>query len=118
MRVLCGVLAVVLILFAAVQYNDSDALFWALAYGAGAAWCALAAFRPALLRTGPSRWLLAGSVVLAGIGVLVFWPDVDRWWSIDVWWPEVSGETSREGMGMMILAVSVLVAASFGLRRA
>lgn len=117
MRVLCGILCVMLIGFTAVQYNDPDALFWASAYGAGAIWCGLAALRPALLRRGPARWLVAASVVLAGVGVVVFWPDADRWWSIDVWWPKVSGETSREGMGMMILAVCVLIAASFGLRR-
>lgn len=118
MRVLCGILCVVLIGFAAVQYNDPDALLWGTAYGAGAAWCGLAALRPALLHRTPARWLLAASVVLAGVGLAVFWPDADRWWSMDVWWPEASGETSREGMGMMVLAVAVLLAATFGLRRA
>jgi hypothetical protein len=118
MRVLCGVLAVVLALFAAVQYNDPDALFWGAMYGAGGAWCALAALRPALLRTGVARGALVLSLGLAAWGVVAFFPDAERWWSIDVWWPQVSGEASREGMGMMILAAAVAAATLVGLRRA
>jgi hypothetical protein len=118
MRVLCGVLAALLILFAAVQWNDPDALFWASIYAAGAVWCALAAFRPALLRTAPARGLMAVSAALALWGTVAFWPDAERWWAIDVWWPEQSGEGAREGMGMMILAAAVVAAASVGLRRA
>ena len=118
MRVLCGVLALLLILFAAAQLNDPDILFWAAIYGAGAVWCGLAAFRPALLQTGVARALLVVSLCLAVWGVVVYFPDVERWWSIDVWWPEQSGETSREGMGMMVLAAAVAAAALVGLRRA
>jgi hypothetical protein len=118
MRVLCGVLAVLLILFAMVQYNDPDALFWGAIYAAAAVWCALAAFSPGLLRTGPARGLLVLSLALAAWGVVVFFPDAERWWSIDVWWPEQPGETSREGMGMMVVAIAVAAAALVGLRRA
>ncbi len=118
MRVLCGVLAVLLVLFAAVQWNDPDVLFWASIYTAGAAWCGIAALRPELLRTGAARGLLAVSVALAVWGVVAFWPPVERWWAVDVWWPQVSGETSREGMGMMILAASVLAAGAVAWRRA
>ena len=118
MRVLCGVLAVVLALFAAVQWNDPDALFWGAIYGAGAAWCTLAAFRPALMRTGAAHGLLVLSLGLTAWGVVAFFPDAERWWSIDVWWPEASGETSREGMGMMVVAAAMAAAALIGLRRA
>jgi hypothetical protein len=118
MRVLCGVLALVLALFAAVQWNDPDVLFWAAIYGAGAAWCALAAVRPALLQGGVARGLLAVSVALGVWGVVAYWPPVERWWAIDVWWPERSGEASREGMGMMVLFASVALAALVGFRRA
>ncbi len=118
MRVLCGFLAVLLILFAAVQYNDADLLLWGAMYGAGAVWCGLAAFRPALLRTGPARPLLVVSLGLAAWGVVAYFPDVEGWWSIDVWWPEQAGETSREGMGMMVLAASIAAAVLVGLRRA
>ena len=117
MRVLCGVLALLLALFAAVQWNDPDVLFWASVYVAGAVWCAMAAFRPALLRSASARGLLAASLALAVWGVVAYWPPVERWWAIDVWWPEHSGETSREGMGMMILFGALLAAAAVGLGR-
>jgi hypothetical protein len=118
MRVLCGVLAVVLVLFAAVQYNDPDALLWAGMYGTGALWCGFAAFSPKTLDWRPARLMLLATVGLMAWGLVAFWPDAERWWSIDVWWPEVTGETSREGMGMMILFAAVLAAAAAALRRA
>ena len=117
MRSLCGVLAVLLVLFAAVQYNDSDALFWISAYGAGAVLCGLAALRPRVLRRRTGRAAIAASVVLAGVGVVIFWPEGNRWWSIAEWWPEVAGEASREGMGMMILFGALLAAATVALWR-
>ena len=118
MRVLCGLVAVLLMLFAAVQYNDPDALFWGAVYAAGAVWCGLAALWPALLRTGAARTLMLVSLGLTAWGVAAFFPDAERWWSIDVWWPERSGETAREGMGMMLVAVAMAAAALVGLRRA
>lgn len=118
MRVLCAVLSLVLIAFAAVQYNDPDALAWAAAYGGGAAWCAVAAFRPALIRGRAATALMGVSVALAAGALVVFWPDAERWWAIDVWWPEASGEPAREGMGLMILFAALLAAAAAGLRRA
>ena len=96
MRVLCGVLAALLVLFAAVQYDDPDPLFWGAVYAVAAAWCGLAAFRPALLRTGVARVLLVASLVVTAWGVVAFFPDAERWWSIDVWWPEQSGKSARE----------------------
>ena len=118
MRVLCGVLAAVLILFAAVQYDDPDGLFWGAGYGAGALWCGLAAFSPRTLTWAPARAVLLVTLGFAVWGLVAFWPDAERWWSIDVWWPEQSGETSREGMGMMVLAAAMAAAALVGLRRA
>ena len=117
MRVLCGVMAALLVLFAAVQWNDPDPLFWGAIYAAVAGWCALAAFRPALMRTGVARGLLLVSLGLTAWGVVAFFPDAERWWSIDVWWPEQSGETSREGMGMLVAAAAMAAAALVGLRR-
>lgn len=117
MRVVCGVLALLLVLFAAVQVNDPDPLFWGVIYVAAAVWCALAALRPALLRTGVARALLVLSLGLTAWGVVAFFPASERWWSIDVWWPEASGETSREGMGMMVVAAAMAAAALVGLRR-
>jgi hypothetical protein len=118
MRVLCGVLAVVLVLFAAVQWNDPDAVFWAAAYGAAALWCGFAAFSPRTLAWRPARGLLLLTLVCAFWGAAAFWPEAERWWAIDVWWPEQTGERAREGMGMMVVAFAMAAAALAGLRRA
>jgi hypothetical protein len=65
-----------------------------------------------------ARALLVASLAVTAWGLVAFFPDAERWWSIDVWWPEQSGETSREGMGMMVVAAAMAAAALVGLRRA
>ncbi len=107
MRIVNGLLCVVLVLFAVAQYNDPDALLWGLIYGIAAAWCGLAAFRPRHLARPPLR-ALWGVCTLAGLaGVAWYWPDAPNWWLRDVWW---ESETSREGMGMMVVAVALVLA--------
>ena len=117
MQVLCGVLAMLLVAFAVVQYNDADGAFWAIGYSVGAFWCAMAAFARKRLSRKLMRISLVATFAGVVLGVVAFWPDAERWWAIDVWWPEVSGETSREGMGMMVLALATAVAAFVGWRR-
>ena len=39
-------------------------------------------------------------------GVYHYWPTTPGWWRQEVWWET---ETAREGMGMMIVLVVVLV---------
>lgn len=106
MRIVNGALCVLLILFTAVQYNDPDYLLWGAIYGAGAVITGLAAFRPALF-TSP-RGAAAFAVCLAASlgGLYYFWPKTPGWWMRDVWWET---ETAREGMGMMILVVALLI---------
>ena len=112
MRILNGILAAFLVLFAVVQWNDPDGPLWIVIYGIGAVWCGPAAFRPAVYAGAVAAGLF-GLCLLAAIGGMIwFWPDVSNWWDIDVWWPEVTGETSREGMGMMVLVVCLLAAGS------
>jgi Transmembrane family 220, helix len=118
MRVPCGILAGLLLVFAAVQWNDPDPVFWAAAYGAGAAWCGFAAFSPRMLGRAPARALSLPALGCALWGVAAFWPDSERWWSVAVWWPERSGEAAREGMGMMVLALAMTAAALAGRDRA
>src|SRR5699024_107108 len=81
MRVLCGALAALLLLFAAVQYNDADALFWAGLYWIGVLWCGLGAFWPAVLGRTPAQLLLLATVGLVAATVIVYWPDAERWWA-------------------------------------
>ena len=100
-----GLLALVLALFAIVQYNDPDFLFWFVVYGAGAVWCAAAAARPVWLRRPPVRTLLGASLGAAVFGVVYFWPTDNAFWQKSVWW---ESEGAREGMGMMVLAVFLM----------
>ena len=106
MRYLNGFFCVIMILFVAVQYNDPDYAFWMAIYGVSAFWAGAAALRPAVLR----RRLYASGLVLttvaAAIGTGYYWPRMPGWWRKDVWWIE---ETAREGMGMMIVTVVLLV---------
>ena len=117
MRILNGILGALLVLFAAVQLNDPDGPMWMVIYGIGAVWCAMAALRPALYGIGAVSGLFGLCFVAAVAGMIWFWPEVSDWWDIDVWWPEVTGETSREGMGMMVLVICLAAAGAVGMRR-
>lgn len=114
MRTICGILSVILLLFAAVQYNDPDFMFWGAAYGIGAMWTGFAAFSPGTLRWGGARAMLAVCLAAALWGVLHFWPESEHWWWTEVWWVT---ETAREGMGMMFVLVSLLAAGWVALSR-
>ncbi|MEM7522839.1 MAG: transmembrane 220 family protein [Pseudomonadota bacterium] len=113
MRILNGVLACVLILFAVVQYNDPDGVFWAVVYGVGVIWCAVAAFRAGVFTT-PVYFAYLACFAAGVAGVVWFWPRTPNFWLQDVWWET---ETAREGMGMMILFLC-LVAAGIVARKA
>lgn len=115
MRYLNVILALLMILFAAVQYNDPDGLMWVLIYLTAAVWAILAALRPTILRSRLGAGLLLFCIFLSVIGMVYFWPKMDRWWQKDVFLQEISGETAREGMGMMVV-VLVLLTVKFGSR--
>jgi len=106
MRYVLMLLGMLMVAFAAVQYNDPDALLWAFIYLVPAAWAFAAAFRPASVRSLAAERLLWATLA-AGVGTMViYWPTVPHFWRKDVWWVE---ETAREGMGAMV-GVAVLVA--------
>jgi hypothetical protein len=111
MRIISGILGLLLIAFALVQWNDPDGPMWMVIYGIGAAWCLLAGVRPALYRVSAVAVLFVLCLAASVAGMIYFWPQVTDWWDIDVWWPEVTGETSREGMGMMVLVLFLLAPA-------
>ena len=106
MKFVNGIFAVILLLFAAVQYNDPDAFFWIPAYLIPAFWAAAAAYRPNWLRGRLASMGLAACVGLAIAGVIYFWPQDAGWWHREVWW---QSETAREGMGVMIVTASLLI---------
>lgn len=109
MRYVLMLLGLLMVSFAAVQYNDPDALLWIVIYLVPAAWAFAAAFRPATVRSLSGERLL-WTTLAAGIGTMVlYWPAVPYFWRKDVWWVE---ETAREGMGVMVgVAVLVIVLA-------
>ncbi len=106
MRYLNGFFCVIMILFVAVQYNDPDYALWMVIYGVSAFWAGAAALRPAVLGRGFYAAGLVLTTAAAVAGTVYYWPTAPGWWRKDVWWIE---ETAREGMGMMIVTVTLLV---------
>jgi len=106
MRILNIVLFLLMILFMAVQYNDPDGPKWVAIYSVPALWALLGALRPLWLSIPLLKALLWLSVITALAGMLYYWPKTPGWWTKDVWWET---ETAREGMGMMIVLVVLLV---------
>jgi hypothetical protein len=110
MRYVHIVLGLLMVAFAAVQYNDPDALLWIVIYLVPAAWAFAAAFRLAQVRSLAGERLLWLSVAIGAATTVYYWPTVPGFWRKEVWWVE---ETAREGMGVMIaLAVLVVVLAT------
>ena len=115
MRYLNMLLGLVMVGFAAVQYNDPDALLWIVIYLIPAAWAFAAAFRLPQVRSVAGERLLWLTVAV-GVGATVYyWPTMPDFWHREVWRVE---ETAREGMGVMIaLGVLVVVLATALLRK-
>lgn len=105
MRYLYGGLALVLLLFAGLQYNDPDFYLWIPLYLVPALWAGAAALRPGLLGRPSAVGGLTLCLAAALVGTAMLWPSDPEWWRRDVWW---ESETAREGMGMMIIAASLL----------
>jgi hypothetical protein len=106
MKYLFAVLALLMLLFVAVQVNDPDGPLWMVFYGVPAVWAGLAWMRPHVLVRPAPLTLLGATVVVGLVLVVVLWPPAEQWWLTEVWW---ESEASREGMGLM-LAAAVLVA--------
>ena len=71
MRWLYAVFLIMMLGFVAVQYNDPDGPLWMLLYGAVAVWCAIALWRPGMLRGTPILLgLAAASITVFGLGFL------------------------------------------------
>jgi len=115
MRYVNILLGVAMVAFAAVQYNDPDALLWIVIYLVPAAWAFAAAFRLPQVRSLAGERLLWLSVAVGAATTVYYWPTMPGFWRKEVWWVE---ETAREGMGVMIaLAVLFVVLATALLRK-
>lgn len=99
-------LCFLMIVFMGVQYNDPDGPLWMAIYAIPALWTAIAAFKPHWLQSVWLKGLLSTSMLGAIGGLIYFWPTSQRWWSVEVWYDT---ETAREGMGMMVVIMVLLV---------
>lgn len=110
MRYVNIALGLVMVAFAAVQYNDPDALLWVAIYLIPAAWAFAAAFRPASVRSPQGTALLSATLAAALAATVYYWPQTPDFWRKEVWWVD---EEAREGMGVMIgMAALLFVAAT------
>ena len=113
MRALLGLLLVLMVLFGAVQYNDPDGLLWMGIYAVPALWCGVGLFWCKVFKNTAVIALFWLSVVMSVAGVVYFWPLTPQFWTKDVWY---NVETAREGMGLMIVLI-VLLVVSFSARK-
>jgi hypothetical protein len=102
-----------MVLFGAVQYNDPDGLLWMGIYAVPALWCGVGLFWRKVFKNKGIIALYWASVVMAVAGVVYFWPLTPQFWTKDVWY---NVETAREGMGLMIVLI-VLLVVSFSARK-
>lgn len=103
MRTIELVLAIVLLVFAVLQYNDPDGLYWFAVYALAAAWCGLAVRRPGLIAGSTLlRAGLAVSVVAFLVGFVHLAPAIDANW--------IHVEEAREALGYLICALATATA--------
>lgn len=114
MAIFLGFLALLLLSFIGVQFNDPDGPLWMIIY-----LVPLVALIAAIFRA--SWYTLWAVKALAGVALAIFfvlvwhyWPDQEGFWQQEVWWEE---ETAREGMGMMIAWVCLIIGVVAGWRR-
>lgn len=100
-----GAFLLIMLLFAALQYNDPDALLWIAIYGLVALWCALTLWRPGLLRATPAlRWGALASLAAYAVGFLwLIQTYSSQFLSQSMMAPGV--ETTREAFGLLICAL-------------
>jgi len=99
MKIIYAVLMLIMLVFAGLQYNDNDGLYWAIIYVVPAIALGFAAFMPNRLSTLIGRILMVLAVIILAFGVYVYWPTESRFWERDVWW---DNEPVKEGMGVAI----------------
>jgi hypothetical protein len=98
-------LGLLMLAFAAVQYNDPDPHVWVPIYMVPATWAFAAAWRLSGIAAAPAAVLLGACVLAYLVLVVYYWPQAPGFWRKDVWW---EAEEAREGMGMM-MAFAVLL---------
>ena len=115
----CAVMAVLLLSFAVVQYNDPDPVRWMAIYGAGALVSALAAFR------ARAAWVPAAAVGAVALAWSAYWASGVIGRHVDVGevvavtrMIDTGVEEVRETLGLAIVAAWMAVIAVWGRRAA
>lgn len=109
LRIVNVILGLMMIGFAAVQYNDPDMPQWALMYAIPAIWMYAVTFRLQGVVGSPDIMrLLWASAAFYVVAVIFLWPTMPNFWRKEVW---IAQETAREGMGVMLALGVVLIAA-------
>ena len=93
------ILMLIMLVFAGLQFNDPDGLFWVLIYALTAIVLGLAAFVPHWFATLPGRILLFLFVVALACGVYVYWPSQLNSFATAQWW---DNELVKEGFGVAL----------------
>ena len=97
MRAVHGVLCAILLLFAALQYNDPDWHYWGLVYLLAAGWSSMAASAPQRLQSSrPAQIGAALSILLFLIGFASLAHQLGPEW--------IHNEEARESLGYLICA--------------
>ena len=107
MKIVNMLLFALMLLFIGVQFNDPDGPVWMVIYAVPAIWTAIAGFRQPWLRKSLPNVLLVVTIAAALGGMFYYWPTTPRWWASEVWYET---ETAREGMGMMVITIVLLIA--------
>jgi len=99
MRAVHAVLCAILLLFAALQYNDPDWHYWGLVYLLAAGWSSMAAFAPQRLQSWrPAQIGAALSIPLFLVGFASLAHELGPDW--------IHNEEARESLGYLICAVT------------
>ena len=115
MIILNSLVCLLMLMFALFQYNDPDPELWITIYAVPALWAGLTAAVPTFTRRKGARLLLGLCIALALVGVGFYWPDVPGFWKPAIWWhgdlamTTSQAELAREGMGMMITLVALVI---------
>ena len=87
-------MAIVFVVFAAVQYNDPDGLLWVGLYG-------FAVLASAMSAAGRHSWLPVVGLVVYAPGFVLLAPSIDGgWWH---------SEQAREGLGLLAASLWMCV---------
>lgn len=105
-QILPTLLGICFIVFAAMQYNDPDAVVWIAVYLLAAVFSFLVAFNRI------NQALLVSAFVAYAVGAIYFWPE--KWEGIAIGGGDIKNiEEARESLGLALVSLAMLLFAFF-----